>query len=82
MVMFWEWAMKVCLCDQIRSCRIWVGSCLPELRLSPGYAVDEYILGPPQGQRNRTAGLVPLVSVLVVPFLAVAKEQGFSVASD
>lgn len=55
---------------------------VPELALTPGYAVDPDIVGVPERQGDGPAVLVALVPVLIVPDLAVAVEEGLAVALE
>ena len=53
----------------------------PELWLPPCYPINKYIRRLPQSQRNRAAVLVRVPPILIVPLLAVAKEESFAVAT-
>lgn len=48
----------------------------PELALTPSDAIDEYVFRVPQSQTDRPSVLVALATVLIVPQLALAIEQG------
>jgi hypothetical protein len=53
---------------------------VPELRLSPSDSINPYVLGVPQRQADWSTSHVTAITVHIVPFLPVAKEERFAVA--